>query len=361
MTAALYLARLFITQLGAVLLGFFSLVLMVEVVEHLQRDAVIAGAPFLSAVTLALLKAPDSWQRTIPFALLFSSLLMFWQLERRHELVSLRAAGLPVRRLLYPFVAVTLIVMVAKIALIGPFAAGASRLHESMRGSRIQDTATTLSLSGAGLWLRQPTPSGGSAVIRSGGFDLTTRAFQQVTVYLHDADGQFIRRVDSPTAQLDGGQWTFPDAAINEPHRPTRTEPLLWLPTTLSLSTIEENLAPPETQSIWSLPTFIEALEQSGLSTLRHQLHLQKQLAEPLLGLAMVLIAAVCSTRLARGGGALGLGLVGALVGVVVYVVTDVVGAMGSVGALSIPLAAWGPPLISMVLALVALKAVGNH
>jgi lipopolysaccharide export system permease protein len=361
MTAALYLARVFITQLGAVLLGFFSLVLLVEVVEHLQRDAVIVGAPLLSAVTLALLKAPDSWQRTIPFALLFASLLMFWQLERRHELVSLRAAGLPVRRLLYPFVAVTLIVMTLKIALIGPLAAGASRLHEGMRSSRVQDMAATLSFSGAGLWLRQPTPSGGSAVIRSGGIDLTTRAFQQVTVYLHDTDGQFIRRVDSSTARLEGGQWIFFDAAINEPRRPTRTEPLLSLPTTLTLSTIEENLAPPETQSIWALPAFIDALEQSGFSTPRHQLHLQKQLAEPLLGLAMVLIAAVCSARLARDGGALGVGLVGALVGVMVYIVTDVIGAMGSVGALSIPLAAWGPPLISMGLALVALKAVGNR
>ena len=91
-------------------------------------------------------------------------------------------------------------------------------------------------------------------------------------------------------------------------------------------------------------------MRAAGFSALNHRLHWHTLLSSPLLLLAMVLIAATFSLRLTRRGHTGLLVVSGVFVGLVLYVVSDVVLALGLAGSVPAVMAAWIPAGVSTLL-----------
>ena len=102
--------------------------------------------------------------------------------------------------------------------------------------------------------------------------------------------------------------------------------------------------------SFWQLPGFINLLEKSGFSAQRHRLYFDALLARPILFTAIVVIAAVFSLRMQRGGGVgvmIGAGIAS---GFALYFLSDVVLALGLAAAIPVALAAWIPAGVSWLI-----------
>jgi lipopolysaccharide export system permease protein len=112
---------------------------------------------------------------------------------------------------------------------------------------------------------------------------------------------------------------------------------------------IEESLASPETMSFWDLPGFIELLERSGFPAQRHRLHYDVLLARPFLLCSLVLVAAIFSLRMQRRGGTTLMIIGGVASGFVLYVVSNIVFALGISAKVPVALAAWTPTGISLI------------
>ena len=139
---------------------------------------------------------------------------------------------------------------------------------------------------------------------------------------------------------------------MSQPDLPTEHFAEYYLETELTIDSIRESFAAPESVSFWALPGFIEALEEAGFSAVRHRLHWNAILSSPLLLCAMVLIAATFSLRLIRQGKA-GLVVVGGLItGFLLYFLSDVVFALGLSGSIPVVMAAWTPATVSTLLGL---------
>ena len=108
--------------------------------------------------------------------------------------------------------------------------------------------------------------------------------------------------------------------------------------------------AAPSGVSIWDLPNTIHELAAAGFSTKRHQVWLQTELARPLFLLAMVLVAAAFTMRHTRFGGTGVAVLVAVLLGFALYFVRNFAQVLGENGQLPILLAAWAPPVASVML-----------
>jgi lipopolysaccharide export system permease protein len=110
---------------------------------------------------------------------------------------------------------------------------------------------------------------------------------------------------------------------------------------------IQDSFAAPETMSFWDLPGLIRLLEVSGFATQRHRLYFNALLARPFLLCAMVLIAATFSLRMQRRGGA---ALMIAAIAFLLFFLADIVFALGLSATIPVPLAAWTPAGIAMVM-----------
>ena len=113
---------------------------------------------------------------------------------------------------------------------------------------------------------------------------------------------------------------------------------------------IQESFASPETLSFWDLPDFIRTLESTGFSALSHRIYFLTLLAQPLLLASMVLFAAAFSLRQTRRGGTAIMVMAGILTGFLLFILNDIVIALGLTEALPAAMAAWSPACVALLI-----------
>ncbi|MBT4934875.1 MAG: LPS export ABC transporter permease LptG [Rhodospirillaceae bacterium] len=355
-TMSLYIGRQFIVSFLAIFTILLTLILLVDVIELLRRAASKPQVNFAMVMEMAVLKLPHMGQQLFPFAILFGGMSAFWRLTRNHELVVSRAAGVSAWQFLLPVLVLAFILGIVKISIFNPLASTMLTRFERVEAAAFKGQESFLALSSSGLWLRQSDGTDQS-VIHAKSFLQQGKEVElgAVNVFIYKGVGEFIKRIDASGAILEDGFWHMNDVWIHQPDVPSQHEEEFWLETDLTLGSIQDNFAPPETMSFWDLPAFIETLEGSGFSAVRHRLHWHSLLAAPLLMCAMVLIAATFTLRHARRGGTVFVISGGVLTGFVLYFFSDVVFALGLSDSIPVTLAAWTPSGVTLLLGLAML------
>ncbi len=348
---SLYLGRQFLTWFAIVFLMLVGIVFMLDVIELLRRVAGHAEAGFGVAIEMALLKLSDTAQKVVPFAVLFGALVAFWRLNRSHEFVVARAAGVSAWQFLLPAVALAIAIGAFRVMVVNPLASVLLLRYDQMEARYIEGRQSLMAVSSSGLWLRQGTGDGQSIVhaVRVSPQDMT---FTDITIFLFRGVDRFAERIDAAHARLGNGEWILKDARITTRDGVPHAEAEYRLKTDITPATIYDGFAEPATMSFWSLPAFIHQLEQAGFSGLRHRLYWNALLADPLLLCAMILIAATFSLRHGRRRGTGVVFAAGVAVGLVLYFLTDVVFALGLSARIPVVLAAWTPAGVASLLGL---------
>lgn len=349
-TLSHYIGRQFAFWSGSVFFGISFVVLLADAIELLRRAAGHESATFGVVMEMALLKLPQMMMMLLPFAILFGGMLTYWKLAKTHELVVARAAGISVWQFLLPALLIALLIGGIRIAVLGPFAAATLSRYEIMEQTHLTSHGSSqLAVSDTGIWLRQ-FDAEGQSLIHADHVAPGSRRLLDVTIFRFAASGRFLGRIDAPSADLGDGEWRIVDASSSTRRAEPEHSDLLILPTDLTWAQIENSLALPETMSVWKLASFIPVMERAGFPAVRHRLHLQSQLASPLLLCAMVLIAATSSLRPNPRGRIAHIIATGLAIGFTFYVASDVVLAFGLSGRLPAELAAWGPASVCMML-----------
>ncbi|MFM2045010.1 MAG: hypothetical protein RLY86_3586 [Pseudomonadota bacterium] len=358
-----YIGRQFVLWFLSVLGGMLAIIFLLDTVELLRRAANRPEASFELVVGMGLLKLPEIGQEVFPFVILFGAMYTFWRLTRTQELVVARASGISVWQFMAPVLLVALTLGLAQMALLNPvFSAMLSR-YETLENRYLRGQTSSLDVARSGIWLRQMGHEPGQAGdAPAGGYLLHaesvvpgTVTLRQVMVLLEAPGGRVIGRLDAESATLRQGHWLLEGAWYNRPGLPSEFLAAYELPTDLTEERIQTSFASPDTLSFWALPAFIQTLDQTGLSSVRHRMQWHTLLAQPVLFAAMVLLAAAFALRQSRSGGSLMLIGSGIVVALLLFAVKDVVLALGLSGTIPVLLAAWAPAGVAVMLGTAAL------
>lgn len=353
-TLSRYIGRQFVAWFCLLLAILLGIILVLDVVELLRRAGSKPNVTFGIVMQMALLKLPEVGQQIFPFIVLFSGMFTFWRLTRSHELVVARAVGVSAWQFLMPVLIAALMIGAFKVTVINPIGAVFIAKYDQMQARYLRLKRNTLDISRSGLWLRQQS-EGEQFFIHAETINPQTFELTQVIVFRFDGDLNYLSRTDAPRAILREKRWELQDAVINRAKRDPERVASYTIPTELDMTTIEESFAPPETISFWDLPQFIRTLEATGFPAVRHRMHYQALLSQPLLYFSMVLFAAAFSLRLPRRGGTMGMVTGGVLTGFVLFVMTDVIRTFGLSETIPLMMAAWSPAGISLLLGTAAL------
>ncbi|MGB0921570.1 MAG: LPS export ABC transporter permease LptG [Alphaproteobacteria bacterium] len=352
-TLSRYFAVMFSRNAVFVYGGAALLILLVDTVDLMRLAEGKEVSSFGLVAEMALLRLPRYTERILPFVFLFAGMWTFLRLTRSSELVVARAAGVSAWQFLAPAIAIAFVFGLVATLAFNPVAAALSERFERLEARHFEgQSGRTLAFAREGLWLRQRTDKGGSAVIRGDHVTDKGIALAGVTVLLFDKNERFQTRIDAKRAILKDGAWLLSDAFSTDKFGHGQKVSMVAVPTDLTVERIEESFATPETLSVYDLPAFIASMEEAGFAATRHKLYWHSLLAQPLLLVAMVLIAATVSLRLTRRGGLGLLVLAGVIAGFGFYLVTDIAEAMGAAGRLPPSLAAWGPVAATLLLGL---------
>ena len=359
-TLSLYIARVFSFAMLAMLAALTAVVALFDFIDLLRRSATKPDASLAIVSEIAALRLPWIAMQILPFAVLLGGIIAFWRLTRSSELIVARAAGVSAWQFLAaPALCATLLGAFATAA-VSPVSAVMRASAEAMDNTYLKTGGGPLALAGGQLWLRQADrvlDPNGVAILHASGvaLDRGVLTAQGISVFRLDGADRLMERIESSRGTLDSGAWTLEDARRIVPGRLPDAPRRVELATNMTVDRVQESFAPPDTFSVWALPGFIDLLERSGFSAIRHRLEFQSLLALPLLAGTMALLAAGFSMRPARRGGVAQMVGSGVAAGFALFVVSKVAEEFGQSGALPPPLAAWAPAVAGLMLSVALL------
>lgn len=348
-----YIAKRIIKGLLLAFMVVTSIIMLVDFVEgtrNIGADSDIgSGTVFL----MTLLKAPKLIEQTIPFVVLFGVMGTLYSLNRRSELIVLRASGLSAWRFLTPAIVVSAMLGLIWSAVFNPLASSAMNAHDNLV-ERV--TGSTVSTENENIWLREGNEIA-QTVIFAEKADILTRKLFNATFYIFEINNNgtavFERRLDTKEAELvTQGYWQLRNVIENAEGELPQQQIAVSLPTTITVEDIRDTTGNTALPPFWDIPATIKKTERAGFSTVSLRMQLNKLLALPIMLIAMTVIAAGVSMHLTREGGTLRLLIIGSALGFAVYFADNVVSAFGEASALPIILAAWAIPLFVLFLGL---------
>ncbi|MGI3167672.1 LPS export ABC transporter permease LptG [Pseudooceanicola sp. C21-150M6] len=352
----LYFARRYLRLFLGLLIVFLAMSMLIDMVEQNRRLSA-ANIGFGQLLELVLLNTPKGIYQILPLILMLSTVALFLGLARSSELVVVRAAGRSGLRVLVAPVIVASGIGIVAVALVNPIVAGTSKRHALLFESYRSGGRDVISVSAEGLWLRQGGDDG-QMVIRAARANPQATELYDVTMIGYAPGGGPDLRLEAKVAELTSGAWVLRDVMswpLDQDFNPEAQRQAieqLEVPSTLTQERIRDTFGDPSAIPIWELPRYIEQLEQAGFSARRHAVWFQMELAQPVFLVAMVLIAAAFTMRHVRFGKTGVSVLAAVMLGFALYYIRNFVQILGDNGQVPAALAAWAPPLASLMLAL---------
>lgn len=336
-------------SVAAALAVIASIILLIDTVE-LSRDlGARAEISFGEVFGLTLLKSPSLILQLLPFVFLFGVLGAFVNLNRRSELIAMRAAGVSAWRFIFPAAGAALLVGVLTVAALNPLATLLNGRFESIRAELLD---SYLDRSGEQIWLQQGDGRT-QMIINAIREDQTGLRLRDITASFYAVDSQggrsFIRRIEARQAVFIDGAWRLIDAREAGPGGVAVRYDNLSLPASGDIRSALDRLNSTQSIPFWNLPGAIARAENAGLSATGYRLRLHQLLATPLMFAAMSILAAGFSLRLIRLGGLAALAGSGVALGFVFFFFDQLCSAMGRAGILPPFAAAWAPPLMALL------------
>lgn len=354
-TLSTYVGRQFLFWFLSMTVALVAVIMLFDTLELFRRASTRQqDVGFAIVMTMAALKMPMMIEKAIPFSALLGAMFAFFRLNRHHEFVVARAAGVSIWQFLAPPIALAILIGLVKIAVFNPFSSAMLLKYEILEAKYLKGQTSLASVANQGLWFRQPTGDG-HYILHARSISPRDVRLDKVIVFLMGENDRFIGRLDAPTATLENGFWRLDNPVLATPEAPPTRLEFRRLPTDLTPNNITDSFAPPETISFWALPGFIHVLENAGFSGLRHLLHWYSHLALPLTLAAVVILAATFSLRPVRRGGTTILIVSGIGTGFLLYFLSDVVYALGASSKIPAIMAAWSPAVVSMSLGIAIL------
>ncbi|HUO12747.1 MAG TPA: LptF/LptG family permease [Caulobacteraceae bacterium] len=347
-----YVLTRMLAGLGGALAMIAAVVMLICFVELSRTYGGRPDVGFTRLVELMLLQSPAIMLLLLPFVFLFGTMAAYVTMNRRSELVAMRAAGLSAWRFIFPAIAASALLGAFDVAALNPAAADLN--------GRFEDAKTLIEQGHAGkegpgaIWLRQGDQHT-QIVIHASQHDMQGGVvhLRQVSLFLQTltagGDLQFTRRIEAAQARLDPGFWRLTDVREATPGAGSVRSESLSIPSTLDRRTAMEKFAARDTVGFWDLPETIQHAESAGFSSAPYRLRYQQLLATPLLFAAMSVLSAAFSLRLMRLGGVAGLAGAGVALGFVLFFFDDLCGTLGSTEVIPPVVAAWTPPLIALL------------
>ncbi len=349
----LYIVGRVVGGVAIALIAVLASILLIDMVEQMRTVGTRTELGLIEALRLTLLKTPMLIEQTLPFVVLAGSMMAVIGLNRRSELVAMRAAGVSAWRFLAPAAFVGAILGVIAVTALNPLGARLYRIFEAEK----EDALTArpgIAPGENGVWLRQGNPEG-QVVIHADGVDargttLTGATFMFFEV--RDSALRFTRRMHAQTAELRPGFWQLTNLVEATPGgRPTRHTHLA-IPTALDATELINRFVTPATLSFWDLPGFIYEARAAGFAPTRYELKWQSLLAYPLLLAVMAGLGAAFSLQLQRLGNLTRWGAAGVGVGLFLFFYSQLAGAFAMTQTVPAIVAAWSAPLAGMFIAL---------
>jgi lipopolysaccharide export system permease protein len=348
-----YIVKLYLTALLMSLGVVASLIFLIDFVDISKSLGVRGDLNSFSVLMLVLLRSPNTILILLPFVFLSASLVTFVSLNRRSELIAMRASGVSAWRFIMPSAGLSFFLGLTTITVFNPLASVLGGNYDRMKAS-IEQADLKMDQT---LFLRQGDENElgerKQVVIRAGAYSAIAAQLKDVSFWVYSIGENdipvFLERIDAKEAYLRNGYWQLKNAYDAVAGEQAKFYDVLTIPSSLKPDKAFRRLVTPESSPFWRLPSIIAQTEASGFTSTDYRLKLHQLLATPLLFAAMAALGAVFSLRLMRLGGIARLIIYGSGLGFLIFFISQILSSMGKAQVIPVELAGWAPALLALL------------
>jgi lipopolysaccharide export system permease protein len=343
-----YISRSFLMSFMGTFFCFFLIIMLFDFAE-LQRRAGSKDISLGTKLEMIFLRSPHFLEQILPFLVLVAALFVFWRLNRSNELLIFRSVGISLWWIILPISLTALMIGALDLGVFNPLSSVMQKRYEKLEKRYLSGVHDDVKITASGLWLSERMGPN-QAIYRADRIDLATLTLINTNIFVLSPQNNFVTRLDAKSAKIQGPNLILTEGWETQVGQFAQPFEKKIINTSLSQHKIEQMRESRETISFWNLPSYIELLEVSGLHSLKYKVYWHSLLASLFWLGAMIVLAAAFSCQPHRQGKTL-LFLLGGLVsGFCLYFFKDVTFALGVAGKLPPLLAAWLPPLLTLML-----------
>ena len=330
-----------------VLLCLFSIIFLFDFAE-LQRRAGSKDITLIIKLKMVLLRSPYLLEQVLPFLVFVAALFIFWRMNRDNELLIFRSIGISLWRLILPISLTALMIGFIDLAAFNPLSSAMQKQYEKLEKRYLSKSKEDVKVASTGLWLSEKMGPN-QAIYRADKIDLKNLILLNPNIIITSPGNHFIKRLDAKTAKIQGGHLILKDGWETNVRKSPQPFAEKTIETSLNKNRIEEMKVSRAIFSFWNLPSYIALLEASGLHALKYKMYWHSMLARTFWLGTMILLAAAFSCRPYKQGKTILILLTGLIVGFSLYFFKDLTFALGTSGRLPPMIAAWLPPLLTLM------------
>ncbi|MDB5542474.1 MAG: hypothetical protein JWQ89_4201 [Devosia sp.] len=332
-------------NIGLTLAVLFVIVALVESLNTSRFAALSnAGGPVLALAAIAV--AAARWIiDTLPLTFLVGSIAGLLNLQATREMTVIKASGRSIWRLMKAPLAVTVLGGLLVALLVDT---GVVQLNRYLSPS----AAASGSLSRAGtLWLDERRADV-HYILEAGYVHPSGASLGSINIFLMDTPRD---RIEAPTAELVGNEWVMPEAMRYRSNEVPEKLTDFRLPTSRTEGDMKASLASVQDMTVWELANSLASRLSDPRERAPTLTRFLRLLALPLTLCGSLVIAFAFTAgyrRTNKYGGAV---LYGIVLGVLVYVVTEMAGRAGGAGVMHPAIAVAGPAMVAIVIGVTVL------
>lgn len=353
-----YLIGKFLVNLGWSILAFWAVFIIVNLVETLDKF-IDKGVAAKHIALYYVYYSPYIIILIAPIGVLLATLFTVGFLSKNNELLAMRAAGLSLWRLSFPFLAMGLLITGAIFTLGETVYPDFEITRAAMRQKYIKGRAAPSAMILRGLYV----PGSGGRVYHFQTFNTKQQSGTDVTVQTLRA-GRLVESVrlselvyrDSIWIGTGGSRRVFAASGDSVAHYED-IDSMAFPDWTETPEDIMRKRVHPSQMRYAELQSAIARLRRTGSDPAKQETELALKIAFPFINFIVILIGFPIASRTKQSGVALNFGLA-MLITFIVRVLYEIFRSLGHNGAVDPLLAAWAPNLISLVFGMIVLLRV---
>lgn len=339
-TLTIYLAKMFVTRILAVLVMLVLVLMMMDLLSESGKVLAAPGNGQRELLEYASLRVPQLIARFLPYSVLLATLITLVGLNQNSEVIAMKAAGLSAHQVLAPLVLTAAAVSLVSFAFNERVVTRATATLKAWQANEYRPIPRDSGVR-ANVYVTDGPHILTAASVSGKGPAMTMRG---VTYYLRSGSGMIIERITAPTASYADPGWRLQQARRFEVQGAnSEFLPELVVAHGVTPEQIELSRVDPETQSFFELGASIERYEQAGRNTDELRTGWWHKLSGPLSAVLMPILGSIAAFGLARSGQLFLRALIGMALGFAYFVVDNAAMAMGGFGGYPPFLAAFAP------------------
>lgn len=349
-----YLAFNFLTRFLQIVLGFSLLIFIINLIDLLQ-SAQEKSIALPIVMMIALLQIPSFINDIVSSLVLIAAVATFFSLCLRSEISIIRVSGFSLWQILKPITICAFLLGIFWITIFNQLSVLALKKVSYLQSKYVEEEEQEVIEPANGIWIKQENIENRKEeiIIQARKAYKEKLQFRQVTVWYFDKDHNFYKRINCSKMSLGKNFWLLENPIVNQGESVlNKASANIKIPTNFDRDFVKDkilnNFQEAKIFSIFQLPDLIKDLNSSGFAATKFIVYFNSLLIMPIIFPAMIFIACFFGLNHVRNENAIIMIFLGIICGLILYITSAIITALGSASVIPPFVATWLIALICL-------------